>query len=418
MRNVWLVLKNEIFVTMGRPSYWIMTFIFPTAILLLNIGIQVMVTRTIADEIEGPGGLGSVGNSSELQTVGYVDPAGWIARQPDGFPEGLLVEFPGEEQAQAALQAGEIRAYFLIAEDYVDSGDLTLVEPEFRPFGRTRPDLITWLIHYNLTGDVELAEALVEPVAGVSSQRLAPAEENSRPDNFMLAFYVPYAVLFVFFFLIIMSSGFMLQSVSREKENRTVEVLLLSLRPRELLMGKILGLCAVALFQMAVWGGGGLLLLSQGGAFIAALNDVQLPAGFTLWAVLYFLLGYLTYASMMGAVGALAPSAREGGQFTFLILLPLMLPLWFTYPLIEDPHGTLATIFSMFPLTAPTAMLTRLAAAPDVPLWQVLVGLGLLSATAYGFMLLAARFFRADTLLSGQALRWGRLLKELRGVEN
>jgi ABC-2 type transport system permease protein len=112
---------------------------------------------------------------------------------------------------------------------------------------------------------------------------------------------------------------------------------------------------------------------------------------------------------MMGAVGALAPNAREAGQFTFAIILPLMIPLWFNFSIMEDPGGTLATVLSLIPLTAPVTMMTRLAVG-DVPLWQLLVSVGLLAVTTYGFVLLSSRFFRADTLLSNATLKWNRLL--------
>jgi ABC-2 type transport system permease protein len=223
---------------------------------------------------------------------------------------------------------------------------------------------------------------------------------------------VPFAALFIFFFVITTSSGFMLQSVSKEKENRTVEILLLSLRPRDLMLGKVVGLGVVALLQMAIWLGGSLFALDRS-ATLGIAASVELPPGFVAWALAYFVLGYLLYASALGAIGALAPSAREGTQFTFIALLPLMIPLWLSTAFSESPNGTLATLFSLFPLTAPTSMITRMAAGP-VPVEQLLVGLAGLAVTTYVFVLLAARFFRADTLLSSNALNWRRIVAELR----
>ena len=210
------------------------------------------------------------------------------------------------------------------------------------------------------------------------------------------------------FFVITMTSGFMLQSVSKEKENRTIEVLLLSVSPRELMMGKVLGLGVVALIQVIIWAGGGLLVLNS-----AALAGVSLPAGFLVWALLYFILGYLLYASVLGAIGALSPSAREGGQVTFIVLLPLMIPLWMSNVLIQSPNDGAAIFFSLFPLTAPTSMITRLAAAP-VPIEQLLIGLVLLAVTTYGLIAVSARFFRADTLLAMNSLNLKRIVQELR----
>jgi ABC-2 type transport system permease protein len=210
--------------------------------------------------------------------------------------------------------------------------------------------------------------------------------------------------------VITMSSGFMLQSVAREKENRTMEVLLVTLQPRQLMLGKILGLSVVALLQMAVWMAGALLVLSRGQDILGMAGAVTLPSGFLLWALLYFVLGYLLYASLMGAIGALAPTAREGQQFTFFVLLPLLIPLWLNSVFVHTPDGTLAVALSLFPLTAPTSMMTRLVAT-SVPGWQLAVSLLGLALTTYLLVALAARFFRADTLLSSSSLHWRQLLE-------
>jgi ABC-2 type transport system permease protein len=192
---------------------------------------------------------------------------------------------------------------------------------------------------------------------------------------------------------------------------------LVSLRPRDLMLGKVLGLGAVALLQMVIWLGGSYLTLNRGGSALASLGVVvgaiTLPQGFVVWGLLYFILGYILYASILGTIGALAPNTRETGQFTFIAMLPLMLPLWLNTAFIEAPNGALATIVSLFPLTAPTSMLPRLAAG-GVPLWQPVVGLVVLAATTYFFVLLAARFFRADTLLSSASMSWGRVVEEFK----
>jgi ABC-2 type transport system permease protein len=214
----------------------------------------------------------------------------------------------------------------------------------------------------------------------------------------------------IFYLVITMTGSFMLQSVSKEKENRTIEVLLLSVRPRDLMLGKILGLGVVALLQIVVWGGA---MLVFGGVSLNGLSALGLPDGFFIWALLYFVLGYLVYASLLGALGALAPSAREGAQFTFFVMLPLFIPLMLNSALIEAPNSGLTTFLSLFPLTSPVTMITRLAAG-NVPIAQLLLGLVLLAITTYGIIVYSARFFRADTLLSFNALNFKRIVQEIR----
>jgi ABC-2 type transport system permease protein len=217
--------------------------------------------------------------------------------------------------------------------------------------------------------------------------------------------------MFLFFFSLTQSSGLMLASVSKEKETRTAEVLLLSLRARELMLGKVIGLGLVAALQLGIWAIGGVLTLGRGSSI--AVTGYSLSISFLGWAVLYFGFGYLVYASALAAVGVLAPSAREGAQFTFIVLLPLMIPLWLISAFVEEPNGILVTVLSLFPLTAPLAMVTRLVSG-SVPMWQPVVGLLGLAVTAYLFVLLAARLFRADTLLSTTSLSLRRFLDELK----
>lgn len=410
MRNILIVVKHEIMTTLTKPSFWFMTFIFP----LFIMGFTILPSMMAQNAIEGTGALPGL-TQPTVQTIGYVDQAAAIRDLPPDLPAGAVHAYADEAAAQAALAAGEIGYYFVLPPNLAQQGQVTAVSDQNAPLASIGPGrTIEYLINYNVTGgDDTLARLVLDPLGQVEAQALAPkAMPGSSSEAF--GFTLPFVVMFVLFFVITMSAGYMLQSVAKEKENRTAEVLLLSLRPRELMLGKVIGLGAVALFQMLVWFGGGGVLLGSGLAVAALAAGQGLPLGFILWAVAYFLLGYLIYAALLGALGALAPSMREGSQFTFVLLLPLLVPIWLNTVFTQDPNGTAATVLSLFPLTAPTAMVTRMAAT-TVPGWQPLVGIVLLLATAYGLVLLSARFFRADTLLSSDSLNWGRVRRELRG---
>lgn len=414
MRNILLVIKQEVSSLLSRPSFWIMAVIFPVLIVFLNVGVQVITARSLRsvetalpqEAPAGPGGPAS--------RTGYVDAAGLIDTLPPSVHPAALQAFPDEAAARAAIAGGRIERYAVIASDYLRTGHILIVQRNYRPLDDTAAQLLHYVITYNLAGDEDLASALAEPLGAVTMESLAPEPKQTGPA----ASYVATATLFIFFFLISTSSGLMLQSVSREKENRVVEVLLLSVPPRELMLGKVLGLSVVALLQMSIWVGVPLLLLrgnSPSQALAALGASLSLPPGFALWALLYFALGYLLYASLMAAVGALAPNARAGGQVTIVVLLPLMAPLLVNTAFVQAPNGLLATALSLFPLTAPTAMVTRLATV-SVPPWQLGASILGLGATTYLLVLLSARFFRAETLLSDVGLSWGRIVDEFRRV--
>lgn len=404
MRNIMLVVKHEVVNMLSKGSFWFMTFLFPLLILGLNLGTQALAESAFENEAQ------NMAQERIGQQIGYVDQAGVIAQLPPGT-EDFFQAFPDANSAQAALKSGQIKQYYLVPADFVENGEITLFEAQFAPLrGVESSEVFQYVLRYNLTGNAGLAAALMNPLSSVQTHAMAPVKPQSEG---MLTFWVSYAVMFIFFFAITMSSGFMLQSISKEKENRVIEVLLLSLRSRDLMLGKVLGLGAIAMFQMAVWMGGGLLFLDRGRDLIEGLSAFTLPSGFLLWGLGYFVLGFLLYASIMAAIGALAPTAREGNQFTFMVLLPLMIPMWVTTAFAQEPNGSLVTFLSLFPLTSPTSMITRMAST-TVPAWQAAAGLLALAVTTYLFVLLSSRLFRADTLLSNAALSVQRVVQEIR----
>jgi ABC-2 type transport system permease protein len=413
MRNVMIVIKHEIRNTIGKPSFWLTTFLLPAVIMVFSFGSQFLSRNAFKDEEDVLSGNGESG----AVAIGYVDYAGLIEAMPPDIPATLVRAFPDEDAAHTALVSGQLREYYVIPSDYVATGKLVAVEKEFAPLSNLGTiDIFRYVVSYNLVGDEALARRVANPITGLETTAMEATDTNANED-FGTRFIVGYGVLFIFFFVLTMSSSYMLRSVSQEKENLTVEVLLVSLRPRDLMLGKVLGLGAVALLQMVIWLGGSYLMLQRGGSALASLGvvlgSITLPKGFVVWALLYFVLGYTLYASILGAIGALAPNTRETGQFTFIAMLPLMLPLWLSTAFVEAPNGLLTTIVSLFPLTAPTSMLPRLAAG-GVPVWQPLAGLAALAVTTYLFVLLAARFFSADTLLSSASMSWGRMVEEFK----
>jgi ABC-2 type transport system permease protein len=176
---------------------------------------------------------------------------------------------------------------------------------------------------------------------------------------------------------------------------------MVSVTPRQLLTGKIIGLGLVGLLQTIIWVGTGRILLAQSGSVFSLSSAFQLPASFLIWAVIFFLLGYTVYASLMAGLGALVPNMREASQATILVIFPLIIPIFLLSILINDPNGMLAVILSLFPLTSPVTMMLRLSAI-SVPFWQTLLSAGLLVATDILVLRSVAHMFHAQTLLSGQ----------------
>jgi ABC-2 type transport system permease protein len=428
MRNIRLVLKHDIGVILRQRSFWLLTFLMPALLLALNT--FVILQDSGLGKAAGDGGAESAGESVEdaeadrPPTIGLVDEAGLIAEIPPAIPAGLIVRFAGDETALAALEAGEIEQYIVVPDDYVDSGALNVYDENFRIqqgegntgiiFDGSNAWVLQYLIAYNITGDEGLVRALADPIPGalVEHHVLDPDEEGGQGDQ-ALALVVASILPYVYYFLLLIGSSYLMRSVVAEKENRTAEVLLTSLQPRELMAGKIGAMSVITIIQMVIWLGGGLLILNRG-AEALDVSAFTFPPGFFVWASLFLILGFLVYASAMAAAGAIAPNAREGSQMTWLMIVPLLPTLMFAQEFLENPDGTLAVVLSLFPLSAPAAMTTRLAVG-DVPTWQVMVSLAGLTITAYLFLALAARFFRAGNLLADTPFSWKRVATGWRG---
>ncbi len=418
MRNMLLVLKYELVTTLSKPSFWLTTFLIPLLVVGMNVGSQLLIQNATksANQNQAPAPNSTApGNTSSTMTIAYVDEAGLIQRVPPEVPADSLQVYPSRKAAQAALESGKINQYYVIPADFVTTGKVIQVVNRLSIIsGEGNQNAIRYLLGANLVDDPARAAAIVEPLWSVEGSAQAPQQEpEPGQQTNTLTTLVPLATIMIFFFVLTFTGSFMLQSVTREKENRTAEVLLVSLRPRELMMGKVLAFAVVGLAQMVIWVGGGLLVLGKAKQVIATAQSFALPAGFFVWGLLYFLLGYLLYASAMAGLGALAPGAREGNQVTFVAIVPLMIPLMANVAFSEAPNGLLATFLSLFPLTSPVSMVTRLAVG-QVPFWQPVAGLVLLAATVYLIVLLAGRLFRADTLLSSSAFNWRRVQKELK----
>lgn len=426
MRNIILVARNAISTTLRKRLFWFMTFFLPAILLAFQVYASVKNnssqsnSTTQAEQVKPA-------SPAELTGIGLVDEGSLLATPiiqhmlpVEILPDNPFILYPDSAKARTALQNKQILQYVIIPADYLVTGQVKVYAMNFQlsivgeGMGVAMNGSDAWkleyLINYNLTGDVNLVNALHNPTPGMLAEYHAIQPPPSTDANTQAAALLVSQVLpYLFYFILLFSSSYLLQSVTAEKENRTAEVLLTSIEPRQLMTGKVLGLGVITLLQLLVWLAGGFFAMQRSPIF-TAVSNLQFSPGFFAWAVLYLFLGYLVFGSIMAAGGALSPNAREGGNLIWILVVPLMPTLMFGPEFVENPNGALALGLSLFPLCSPSAMVTRLAIT-QVPLWQLLLSLGLLVVTAYLVISLAGRFFRADNLLSGASFKWDRLAK-------
>jgi ABC-2 type transport system permease protein len=410
MKKTVLILRHEMLTALRSKSFLFFAFLLPLVGTLVFFGVTYLQNR----EGEEPGGAGRSPDEPELQIEGFVDQAGLVVEIPTDLPEGVLLRYPDEASAQAALEAGEIEAYYVIPADFVEQGELIYIYPGYRPASSEgQPWVMQRALFTNLLGnDPELVAQASGPMELVEVP-LEPEDEGKLAEG-PLTFFVPYLTMIIFYVVILMSASLLLESVNNEKKNRVMEILLVSVTPRQMLTGKIIGLGLLGLLQTAIWMGTAYTLLTIAG------RTPEVPTGFELepaivgWGIVFFLLGYAVYASLMAGFGALVPNLRESSQAVIVVIWPLILPMLLIMLFIESPNGPIPLALSLFPLTSPVAMMTRLAAV-NVPWWQLLVAVVLLVVTIVLIVRGVAGMFRAQTLLSGQPFSARRFYRALTG---
>lgn len=396
MNNVLKVALREISTHLRKPSFYVVTLLTP----LIGL-VSLLVVSVPSIGFAAP--TGDMFGQGSAQPSGYIDQSGVIQTVPTELHQ-FFIPYPNENEAAAALRAGTIPAYFVIAPDYLESGRVTKVSEQVSILGGEGGDTqaLTTLLRANIGGDMQLAQRLDDPLdLRTAKVGAAPERQAGDDDSPFATLGVGFAAALLLAFATINGGSWLVQAVAEEKENRTVEVILTSVRPEQLMTGKLLGLGVVALVQLLIW-----FVLSGGALGAAVAVGVSLAAGVSpgllVWALVFFLLGFSFYGALMTAFGALGATVRESSQIAGFMTLPMWVPLYFYFfGVFEDqPNGIAAQVLSYLPFTAPVTMVLRLGAGA-VPFWQILLSIVLLTLSVAGAIRLAARVFRAGTLLTG-----------------
>jgi ABC-2 type transport system permease protein len=301
---------------------------------------------------------------------------------------------PGTRQLEATYTSRG-SADFLGKDRMQDSIGHALVREELMKRGATREEIRALLT------DVDLK------TMKVTNGRAVAADASK-------GFWSAYLMAFMLYFAVVFYGVNVAQSVVSEKTSRVFEVLLASARPESLMLGKLLGVGAVGLTQMAVWIFFILLLSSSslwmtlglGGLAAYGVTPLRL-----IFFVLYFLLGFFFYSSLSAGLGATVSQESEVQQFNMLIVLPQVIGLMLIVYILGNPGALPVVLLSLFPPCTPIVMCLRMAAMP-VPAWQLALSLVLMVLSIYGMALLASRIYRVGILMYGkrptlpEVLRW------------
>lgn len=328
-----------------------------------------------------------------------------ITADPALTPRATLVD---RAAAEAALAEGRATAYYVVPADWPEQRDIRRVVADggstSRPldaislerFDNTEMELLLRLAILRNAGLPD--SALGQLLAPVDFTSVSPSGEPINEASAVAGYALPYIFTLIFVMSIFITSGYLLQSVTEEKENRVVEIVLSSVPALPLMAGKVLGLGAAGLTQVAIWMLTALVAIPLVNQQFAI--DVTLAPHQLVLAILFFCLGYLGYGAIFAAVGAVAPGAREGQQYSGFFGFFAVVPVIATPVFVSDPGSPIVLALALFPLTAPAAAL-ELLSLPSTP-WM-LVGASLASQLVFVALatVFASRIFRATLLLYG-----------------
>ena len=394
MNKTLSIFRHEFRKTIKKVGFIILTLSLPV-LALLGIAVYQIVSGIAAPP-------------PEATKVGYVDQIGDF----DQFTSQgnvTLLHFADIDEALQALINQEITYYFIIPNDLISGEVIKLytLQKELTPPAATTIAIKNFISSNLLTGKVpvDVITWVESPLSLVSTTLTSTGEEAPKQVGY-INFIVPGIFSFLLALSLIFSSTYVLQSLSEEKENRVMEILLSSVSTRQLLTGKVLGLGAAGLTQVAVWVMSFPLLLnlassSVGGIIGGIISTIKVPFSFWILGILYFILGYALFAVLSACISAVTSTVQEAQGLAAIYTIFNFVPFWFISLLLIFPNSPIWVILSIFPFTAPVVILLRLGLF-GVPAWQLAVSIVVLILCITGGLLMAGKLLRAYTLMYGR----------------
>lgn len=422
-----LIIARREYLTAVRKKAFLFTLIGMPAYLAFILGMS--VKPQVDDAIK---------SLRDTRTIGVVDSSGLFAgasreirtsfraevnpfeTKPDTTSPRTFVAtvrmFEAQPAAEEALRSRAVDQVLVIPPDYLESGALRRYARSGGGFTSASERPVTgWLVRGLLAGRVDSAriERVARPSRGMVTFELGKDGAFTLKDDRreLMTLMLPLVFGMLMGISIVTGGQYLLQGVSEEKESRILESLICTVTAEDLLVGKMLGLGSVGLTLVAAWTASGMAL----GGPAAVLANASLPASLGVLLFVCFALGYLFYASLMIAVGAMTSSMREAQQVAWAFTFANFVPFIAMMPIISHPDGVLAVVLSLLPFTAATTTVMRLAVPGSaVPAWQLGLTIAVLAVSTWLVLTAAARIFRIGLLMYGKTptlpeiLRWAR----------
>ncbi len=416
--DLYLIIRREFLERVARKSFIITTILTP----LLMLGL--MLVPSLVMIMTGP----------ENKTIAVVDGSGVVAKTLKGDSELKFVTIDNPAITVDSVRSmTEYDAILFIGDDVVNNPDDVQLYTQSAPSIQTetyiRGQIESAIEHQRMKKyeidnlDTILSDLEVE--VKMSTYRLdkEETEETSSIVSYLIGMFVS---LMLYMFLIIYGQMVM-NSIIEEKNNRVLEIIVSSVRPQILMLGKILGVGLVAVTQILIWG----ILVASFSKWIMPIvtsgittEDVDLMAAlgqfsnptYVMTLFLYILLfligGYLFYSSIFAAIGSAVDNVQDASQLTTVAMVPIIIGMVFSMTVANDPNSSLAFWLSIIPFTSPMVMMARIPFG--IPVWEIILSLVLLAISLFVMIWLAAKIYRVGIFMYGKKPSFSDLIKWVR----
>ncbi len=419
--NIGIIIGREVGERVQKKSFIITTLLTPLLMLLLMFAPMLI----------------SGYSEESAKTVAVVDDSGIIAPQLNSTGEIVFEQTPLPLEI-ARNEYSDCYAILYIGRDIVSNpSDAYLYTNGTAAMGTEQniASQLTMAVQKEKMKMYNVEQQVMQQLntrVSLQSLKNSPSEEDAESSSAIVASVLAYVLSFILYMFLLLYGVMVMQSVIEEKNNRVLEVLVSTVRPFDMMMGKILGIACVALLQIVIWivfiGGiayfvlphilpdeivAAMDLLKQGVPASAVggsemgmlqailmLSNIKYIGGIVIWLLVFVFGGFLLYAAMFAAVGSAVDSPQDAQQLQTPIMLPIILALFVMLSVINDPTSNLAFWFSMIPLTSPIVMMARIPY--EIPTWEICLSAALLYATFILVVWGAGKIYRVGILMHGK----------------
>lgn len=404
MHNLSTIIAFEFLRTVKRPSFWISILSVPVifgAIFALSY-FSGQSSQQIQERQEG-----------ERFSLQVLDESGYIDNKQLAALEAERVS--NKENGISAVENGRVDAFFY----YPTQPTEAQVEVYNKDDGIFENFKYTTVASTLLTSGAEMqvgSSEILQVIKGEGVETAQTTYSNGVVINSFEQIILPAIFIVIFFFVIIFLSGQMLTSTTEEKENRVIEMVLTTIRPRALILGKIIAILALGLVQASVL----LLPVIIGYIFfrdMITLPNIDMNAVFEaeptriVFAVLYLIFSVLLFTGLLVGISAAVPTAKDANNFLGFTMFAMFIPFYAIMSILTDAAQPIVQVFTYFPLTAPTTLLVRNAVG-NLTEVEAIIGLAVLVASSIIAITIAGRIFRTGTLQYSRILSLREIFKK------